>query len=234
MPVIRVRFAKLAPVRYISHLDLMRTLERAMRRAKVPMALSEGYHPRPIFSLASALPVGITSEAEYGDFHLSSDWSPEEFCRRVNCELPAGIRFLEAVVVPDSAPKLMAVVDRASYVCTPMAVLGSDGPEPLPEDLGEVLMRESERLMHESTILVERTRKGEAKVVDLRPLVYGIAVSIFAKPQVELDVASGSRGNVRPEEILNLFSRQLIWQVHRTGLYVTREGTRTSPMEVEV
>lgn len=237
MPIIRAKFTKLEPVRYISNLDLMRTLERAMRRAQVPLALSEGFHPRPIFSLASALAVGVTSEAEYGDFHLTENWTPEKFCQQVNGELPAGIRFLEAVTVPESAPKLMSVVDRASYVCTPLAVLGPKGPEPLPECLGEVLLQQSERFLGKSQLLIERTRKGKSKVVDLRPMVYGIDVEISEKPQVVLDVKSGSRGNVRPEEVLSLFDidgKELVWQVHRTGLYVTKKGTRTSPMEVEV
>ncbi|HHY14975.1 MAG TPA: DUF2344 domain-containing protein, partial [Firmicutes bacterium] len=68
---IRFRFSVGGEVRFLSHLDLLRTMERALRRSGLPIAYSEGYSPRPKMSFGFALPVGVLSTAEYGDFDFT-------------------------------------------------------------------------------------------------------------------------------------------------------------------
>lgn len=254
MAAIRARFAKLAPVRYISHLDLMRTFERAMRRAKVPLAYSEGYHPRPKFSFASALPVGVTSEAEYADIELTETWEPERFVEQVNRQLPDGIMILSAAVIPEDAPKLMSVIDRATYRCVPLCQSrgsqgdGADDSEAAPAGLGfrERLQGAVTDLLSKNVLTITRERKGKTKQVNIRPLIFDVSAveitqgfldrdSVSSRDMlvVQLDVASGSRGNVRPEKVLGLLPIECHWKIHRTGLYITVNGKPENPMEVD-
>ncbi len=228
MTVIRIRFTKLEPVRYISHLDLMRTFERAARRARVPLSYSEGFHPRPKFSFASALPVGVTSDAEYADFELAQEWAPERFAAEVNRQLPAGIEVSSAVKAADDGAKLMAVIDRATYRCSVLEPSSRFESEVEGECSGQMLQSAVGALLASSELTVIRERKGKRRELDIRPMIYGIRVSGL---ELDIDVASGSRGNVRPEEVLGLLPVDLHWKIHRTGLYVTVNGEPESPME---
>ena len=105
-------------VRFISHLDLLRAVERALRRAGVPMEFSKGYNPRPKISFASALPVGMTSCGEYGEFILKNPWQPEEFKGQLNKQLPDGLKIIAIKEVAHKSPALMAVVNLARYKIT--------------------------------------------------------------------------------------------------------------------
>ena len=84
MPRLRVRFGRGPEVKFISHLDVMRFWERAFRRARIPLAYSEGFSPHPRISLAAPLPVGVTSEAELMDVMVSRWISPQWFTDTVN------------------------------------------------------------------------------------------------------------------------------------------------------
>ena len=84
-------FAKLGKMRYISHLDLMRTLTRAMRRADLPLKMSEGFSPHPKLSLKRALKLGLESENEEASIVLKEWIEPEDFKNRLQQQLPEGI-----------------------------------------------------------------------------------------------------------------------------------------------
>jgi radical SAM-linked protein len=97
------RFTKGEPVRFVSHLDLMRCFERAMRRSEFPVGYSQGFNPRPRLSFASALSVGATSEWELGQVELAEpfdDGCLETLVASLNAQLPAGLRIEEAWSVP--------------------------------------------------------------------------------------------------------------------------------------
>ncbi|MFY9402210.1 MAG: TIGR03936 family radical SAM-associated protein [Candidatus Omnitrophota bacterium] len=88
---IRFVFTKKGMMKYISHLDLMRLLTRAMRRAELPLKLSEGFSPHPKLSLKRALKLGVESDNEEGAIILSLPVPPEEFKEKLNLQLPEGI-----------------------------------------------------------------------------------------------------------------------------------------------
>ena len=113
---LRTKVIKGAKVRFISHLDFMNTLTRALRRAKLPIAFSQGYNPRPQISFASALAVSLTSESEYIDFELKEYLDPAEFRMRLNQELPPGIRVDKAMEAPLKADSLMSIINAGSYL----------------------------------------------------------------------------------------------------------------------
>lgn len=85
-------FTKLGMMKYISHLDLMRLLTRAMRRAMLPLKLSEGFSPHPKLSLKRALKLGLESEHEEGSIILTLPTSPDEFKSKLQMQLPEGIK----------------------------------------------------------------------------------------------------------------------------------------------
>ena len=90
---LRSTFSKTEAMRFTGHLDLHRTLERTMRRANLPLTYSEGFNPRPKITLASALPLGFTSEAEVVDFWLKEDLPIKEISMALVKAAPPGIVF---------------------------------------------------------------------------------------------------------------------------------------------
>ena len=102
--LIRSRLTKGEEVRFISHLDLARTIERAVRRARLPIAYSQGFSPRAKIAFGSALAVGVTSSGEYVDMELTSDIGPDDFLKILNENLPVGIRFEAAVEIGPKFP----------------------------------------------------------------------------------------------------------------------------------
>lgn len=115
MTRIRFRFARGKELCYLSHLDMLRLFQRAMRRAALPLAFTQGFSPRPRFSLAAPLPVGATAAKEYGEVDLAEPLEPVSFLRRLGEQLPAGLALTGAVTVPPGAPSLAAEVNAALY-----------------------------------------------------------------------------------------------------------------------
>lgn len=98
MFTVKFAFAKRGAMRYISHLDLMRLFVRAMRRAELPLKLSEGFSPHPRLSLARALKLGVESESEEGKIVLTRPVRPQEFKERLQKQLPEGIEIKETLL----------------------------------------------------------------------------------------------------------------------------------------
>ena len=115
MQRLRIRFSRGEEIKYISHLDIMRLWERALRRARIPLAYSEGFNPRPRISLAAPLSVGVTSEAELMDIFLSKMVSPHWFTAAVNQQLSHGIQILEVFPIGSGIPSLQSQVRYAEY-----------------------------------------------------------------------------------------------------------------------
>jgi len=88
---IAIVFAKRGWVRFISHLDLMRVFHRAIRRAQLPVALSEGFSPRLKIAFKRALKLGVESEGEEAVFEMNTHISPDEFRQRLQAQMPEGI-----------------------------------------------------------------------------------------------------------------------------------------------
>jgi len=113
---LRVQLTKEPGIRFISHLEYQKSIEKAIRRAGLPTAYSQGFNPHMRFSLASALSVGVTSRCEFAEIKLTEERSLEELLDRLSRALPMGIRVVKGDLVDDKAPKLMASAQGASYV----------------------------------------------------------------------------------------------------------------------
>src|SRR5215510_8515148 len=91
---IRIRYAKRGPLRFTSHRDFARAFERAIQRARVPIAYSQGFTPHPKISYASAAPTGVASEAEYLEIALRAEADPEQVRAALDAALPPGLDVL--------------------------------------------------------------------------------------------------------------------------------------------
>jgi radical SAM-linked protein len=197
---IRVTFAKTDHMRYTSHLDVHRTWERTLRRARLPLAYSQGFNPRPKINLAAALPLGFTSNCEIMEFWLDGDYPQSEIETRLRGAAPPGIEILSVEEIDPQTPKIPNLVDSAKYQATLL--------EPIPD----LASRVSDLLDAE---VLERERRG--KTYNLRPLIEGLHAQDTQKLALRLAARSGATG--RPEEVLLALGIDPVSaRVHRTAL----------------
>ena len=115
MQRLRIRFCRGQEVKFISHLDILRLWQRALHRAEITVAYSEGFSPHPRISLAAPLPIGVTSQAELMGI-LCTKWvSPHFFTAAVSQQLPPGIEILQVYQVALTMPSLQSQVRYAEY-----------------------------------------------------------------------------------------------------------------------
>lgn len=112
---LRIKFSRGEELKFLSHLDLMRLWERALRRARIPLAYSQGYTPHPQISLGAPLAVGVTSEAELIDIRLLRWTTPSLFEAQVKEQLPRGIELLEVWQIGLKVPSLQSQIKFAEY-----------------------------------------------------------------------------------------------------------------------
>jgi radical SAM-linked protein len=164
----RFRFAKQGPLRFLSHLETMRAMTRALRRAQLPVHYSQGFHPQPLLTFATALPVGIESTGEYADVVLSTCLEPGDFQSRLDRVLPAYMRILDACPVSLQAPSLMSERLAAQYdVVVPVHLL--------PTAVTSLATRVQELLACDE-ISVQRWHKKGPRRVNIRPGIVSLEV----------------------------------------------------------
>jgi len=112
---VRVTFAKLESMQYTGHLDLHRAWERTIRRAGLPLSYSHGYNPRPKINLASALPLGFTSDYELVDIWFESKNPVMEIVEAIDRATPPGINITKAEEIDLSSPQLQKLVIYSKY-----------------------------------------------------------------------------------------------------------------------
>lgn len=196
---IRITFTKQGALRYTGHLDLHKLWERAARRAGLPLAYSQGFHPQPKMNMAAALPLGFSSRCEVMDVKLESEIPLEGLRERLNETLPSGVQALKVEQVDERAPALQTQVVSAEYE---VALTGAGSGSDLKRRIASIMESES----------IPRTRRG--KSYDLRPLILELkvmesgglppsqeqppAIQIFMK----LSAKEGATG--RPDEVLDV------------------------------
>lgn len=222
MPRYRMLYAKGGPARYISHLDLLRTFERAARRAGLPLAFTRGFNPHPKITFAAPLGVGIAGEAEYVDMEFTEYIPEAEVAGALSRALPQGLRLINVKTVPERAPSLMAVVGRATY----------RAEAKLARTISvEELKTAIDAFLDMPEILVERKNKvGKKKKRDIRPGIFAMSGRLSNDTIIiEAELKTGSSGNVRIEEVLAAFENNSRLPVeggfilYRTGLYAEKE-----------
>jgi radical SAM-linked protein len=175
-----VRFSKMDMARYISHLDLLRLMQRVLRRAAVPLSYTQGFHPHPKMAFASALGVGIESRSEYMDLLLSQNVDMKQTMDDINRVLPAHIRVLGIAEINPSAKGLMGMVTAAAYLLfIPMDEKG--------------LRKRCREIINAGTWPVTIVKKGKEQDADIRAGLHRLTVKDGA---IDLLVDAGSRRNL--------------------------------------
>jgi radical SAM-linked protein len=246
---IRFRFSKLGKVRFTSQRDVARMWERALRRAELPLAYTEGFSPRPQLSFGLALPTGCESLAEYVDVVLD-DTRPETaavdvaaLATRLSGMLPEGVEVHHASVVERRATSLQQEVTSCSWTMSFRGLTRSG------------LEARVDALLAAPVVTITRERKGRQEQDDLRPSVLSLAVVDGGSDDdgvVDLvaELATQPRGvrpielvrgliAVAPPEVADAGERPgdptggipVLDRACRTKQWIERDGARREPVE---
>jgi radical SAM-linked protein len=181
----RIRFSKGGNLRLVSHRDLLKCFERVLRRAKLPVHHSQGFHPMPRMVFAQSLGLGIIGSSEVLELEFDEPVEPDDLQRRLAAQMPPGLQILAVRRIP---VKASAQVRRAGYrVTIPGARLAAIGPRI------DVLLQTSE-------LWIERIRPT-ARRFDLRPLISQVRLNDHA---LEMLLWVTPTGAARPDEVLTL------------------------------
>lgn len=119
MKRLMLKFEKTGALAWLSHLEMTRALERALRRSGLPLAYTQGFSPHPRISCTPALPVGVGSYGEYLEVGLDGEVEAGGLAERINQEMPEGLRVLSAELLPEHYPKMSRWVHYALYNVEP-------------------------------------------------------------------------------------------------------------------
>ncbi len=217
----------------MSHLDLMHTWERVIRRSHLPLAFSQGFNPHPKINFASALALGTTSDGEYMDMELTEELPLEQVRQALDMAMPPAFEVTAMKVVRGKVPSLMSIIERGQYQ------LWLDFVDEVTQ---QQLDQAVEQFWQQDEVTVYRYKKNskEKKAMNIRPGVYQIKLTADGDHGLlEILVQSGNEGNIRPEEVAyGLMSAgmppiQQVVRIHRQGLYLLNQaGALVTPLDV--
>jgi radical SAM-linked protein len=207
---LRVRFTRGEEVKFISHLDIMRLWQRALNRAGIALAYSEGFNPHPRLSLAVPLALGVTSEAELMDIFLERWSSPHTFTTAIARQLPRGVEVLQVYNIAPVLPSLQSQARFAEYAVT---VATERTPSDVEDAVASVLARES--------LPWEHQRDTGPHRYDLRRLIDAIWVigQEDGRCTLGMRLRCDSSGSGRPEQVAAALGfEEYPLSIHRTRL----------------
>ncbi len=232
MAKLRLEITKGEEIRYISHLDYASAIERSIIRANLPAAYSEGFNPHMKISFASALAVGVTSQAEYMDLELKEEVELIAAVKSIAAALPPGISVKGAKYIRGNVPALMAIVNLATY---DMIVPLAQGADFTIIEAGVRRFNEIEQLLY-----TRETPKGKKEVEVKQYMAKPITIlQQDSVVKLTMDIHITPNGSIKPGEILaalvNLFEVNVERDsalIHRTGLYVVSDKARVKPIDM--
>ena len=180
-------------MKFVGHLDIMRFFQKAVKRAGIDVAYSEGFSPHMIMSFAAPLGVGVTSTAEYFDMEIKTPMPSKEAVERLNQTMVEGMKVSSFRNIPDGkANAAMALVAAADY-----QVHFREGMEPAADWKEKV-----HAFMEQPEIIILKKTKKNEKEVDLKPFIYEMSAQ---EDYIFLKLAAGSVKNTKPELVMEAF-----------------------------
>ncbi len=182
-----------------------------MRRAKIPVAYSQGFHPHPRINLGAALPLGYSSECELIDLWIENEIETTEIMSRISRSLPPGIELASVDLIPASSPSLQKSIRWAEYITI------------LDQKFSvEEMKLKVKELLAEDTL--QRTRRG--KTYDLRPLLNSMeAIEMEGRATLRMTLSSSQQGTGRPDEVLDALGLDAaLVRIQRKRLILSEEG----------
>lgn len=235
---IRIKFVRGEEVKYISHLDMMKAFERAIRRSGLPISYSKGFNPHPQMVFGLPLSVGVTSDAEYADFELEEDIDAEQFMNVLNSQLPKGLKIVDSKE-KKTKKNVMSEISRASYrvIILCKSKIG----------INEINCKISEFLKKQEIIIKKRT-KNRIKDTNIRQMIFLMEACstneildsnkgtglVF---ELRVTLSAGSRGNLKLELLMEAFSKATGHnftpvKIHRTELFVGIGEKVSNPLAI--
>ena len=207
----RLQLAVDGAAAWVSHLDLLGTVEKSLRRSGLPVAYSQGFNPHMLISWGPAHPVGLASDGEYTDVTFNGT-PPADWQQRLAAVLPPVVRLMQGRSVEKDAPSLMAAVNYAAYHLE------------LPRADEEELASAAERLLQAESLPYERVSPKGRKTVDLRPALASLTAEGHAvRAELWLDRGAAMKMN----ELARMLAPTSPWRARRTGLFISdRQGLR--------
>jgi radical SAM-linked protein len=206
---VRLRFAKQGDLRLVSHHDLMRCLERMLRRAGLPMALSQGYNPRPKVVFALALALGIEGRREVLELELTEPMDPADVLCRLAAQAPPGLNFLEAQAAVPGRP---AQAEAVRYALD------------IPCSRQQAARAALATFLASASWPYTRHRPDRTVAIDLRPFV--LAAELDPQGVLQFRLKMMPNGSARPEELVEALGlRDLLAQ----GAVLARTDVELAP-----
>lgn len=188
---VRVRFAKRGRLRFLSHRDVARAFERAVRRAGVPVSYSHGFSPHPRLSWVGAAPTGAASEAEYVEIGLTEEMAGGELAAALDAALPAGLDIIDVVPVAQGGGSLADRIDASSWR------VELPGAQPVE------LVAAVRLLLAAKAVTVEREGKNGPRPVNVRAALVTVRVGSGSPECAILEmVVRQATPAVRPDDVL--------------------------------
>jgi radical SAM-linked protein len=205
-------------------LDLLRTIQRIIRRTALPVEYSKGFNPHMSTSIAQPLSVGMYSVGEYMDVEFLEKIEEREILQKLNENSPEGIKFFEAVAVTEKEegkkiPQAMAMIDAAEY----KIAMSYEKTDNLAEQLENLLRLDAWEIM-------KKTKSGE-KIVDIKPMIKKFDYNISDnRLTIKCTVSCGSRENLSADLLAQFIRNNTVGikadsfvDIRREEMYVQRE-----------
>lgn len=212
--VLRIKFTKYGPLKFIGHLDIMRYFQKAIRRADFDVKYSNGFSPHQLMSFAAPLSVGLESYGEYFDLEVNSVTSSQDMIERLNACMANGIEILSVKMMPEKGGNAMASVGAASYT-----VRFYDDKKP-----NFSLEEAVQRFMHQETVIVTKKSKKLETEIDIKPSVYRIQAD-DSNLEVSFMVDASSAGNIKPVTVMQALYQFYNMDITQSELKITRNDT---------
>ena len=221
-----VAFQKTDQVRHVGHLDLMRTVQRALRRSELPIRYSQGFNPHVVLSFASPLPVGTSGDEELFEVSLATDCKEATFQESLARAMPASLPILRVRAVADTHPKLMASLAMADY----RALFAND-------DAARMMQASIPALLEKQELVALRKTKSGEKPCDIRPMLHQLdAESADENIAFSFRCSLTERETLKPELLLRTLSQiagveMPVYRLTRKQLLALENGRAINLME---
>lgn len=217
--IYRMKFEKRDEVKYIGHLDTMRTFTRCIKKTNLPIKFSSGFNPRVQLAFALPLAVGVTSECEYFDLELNGDVECQEVIDELNKNFPDGFKVLTCEKF-EKVKGLMSLVKEAKYEI--LLLVNTDEIEELVNSLKEEFEKEQ-------ILVIKQGKNGKEEEVDIKPLILKLNVeqANFNSIKVSCHSLAGSKNNLNPNLLVQVCKKVVSedilddYNIHRKELLLT-------------
>lgn len=190
--LIELVFSKGNDVRYIGHLDLMRSFQRAISRAGLPIAYSKGFNPHMILSFGLALPVGVEGTSEIARIELAKDVNVDGIMELMNKSLPKGLSVSKCYTVDKGSVHPSKLIESATYRV---------------EFFESIACSEVESIFAQEKLIFQKKTKKKHKEVDLKEYLYDYSIG---DDWIEFKVNAGEKMNIRPDNVLSVINSEVV------------------------